>query len=56
MSDARTVTTEGRQHGLEESERERERAGKHRGVAAAQEEPAAEPHGKHRRPSMDQAS
>ncbi|GAA2253058.1 hypothetical protein GCM10010232_47140 [Streptomyces amakusaensis] len=54
MSDARTVTTEGRQHGLEESERER--AGKHRGVAAAQEEPAAEPHGKHRRPSADQAS
>ncbi|MFF8956239.1 hypothetical protein [Streptomyces sp. NPDC014894] len=53
MSDARTVTAEGRPHGLEESEGER--AGKHRGVAAAREDSGAEPHGKHRRPTTDPA-
>ncbi|MCM2388739.1 hypothetical protein [Streptomyces albipurpureus] len=54
MSDAGTDTIKKPSPGAAESGANG--AGKHRGVAAAAEDTAAEPHGKHRRPGQSDAA
>ncbi|MFF7711669.1 hypothetical protein [Streptomyces sp. NPDC007988] len=56
MSEARTDTTQARPQGAAANQAEPVGAGKHRGGAAAAEDTTSPVHGRHRRPSKDEAA
>ncbi|MFD8196369.1 hypothetical protein [Streptomyces wuyuanensis] len=56
MSEARTDTTQARPQGAGANQAEAVGSGRHRGGAAATEDTTSAAHGRHRRPTKDEAA